>query len=401
MGDNITTITVMNNVATLLYNGSKETSINSPPSTRTPPLILTEKENRTIQIQMEIAIYLYLMEIHPDEITHLYYSPDQWPTILQPFQKLYRFLYNDFYLFRTQSSQSTDAIEEMSYNTRYIKRVKTFLYPHSFKNRNVSLVVLNGIMNMHKSGSVKEKIYHNIQKTNVPSAFEKLDETYRQYNDQCPISPQSKLTDIEQTIKSLHRMKQDTHFYEKELKKQIHHLEELMHYKQEEIKNNYLREYYKRTLLLNTMQCVDAVNGDIMQYIREYVGETFLEKARQKMIQKRYFKNRSAGQFLRNRLKEFSLIQLKEICRNNLAARYDFSKFMYDEELYRYTDAHFMDTISPTYIGLYSTHILQCTKKEKVINKIMQNVKLVNDFEFQREIILLGKVVNSTKLRET
>lgn len=174
----------------------------------------------------------------------------------------------------------------------------------------------------------------------------------------------------------------------------MHRLMETMRYEKiRETKTNLEKEHCKRTIELDTHKLKEKLNTDIIKHIQTFIEVPFLEKIRKKSIQDKYFKNKNIKHEIKGLLKKFTLKQLQHYCNNNIYLLYDLSILCDSSDFINIIFNNQDIVLINKYHYYCNNQILLIKKKKTLIHKIMNNDFLLHYYDFQRDLLILNKIL--------
>jgi hypothetical protein len=161
---------------------------------------------------------------------------------------------------------------------------------------------------------------------------------------------------------------------------------QMKHEKKQNIKNINEKNYCKRTILLDVDLLVSTLNNDIINYIKEFVGERFIKNTRNLLIQTKY--SLGSPEKMEYMLYKWSIKQLLKFQINSIYFIYDFDSVS-ELNVHDYTSEDFLIYFNDFGICDLFVNIIYPEKKIKIIKKIISNIRMRNYFHFQKDIWIL------------
>lgn len=175
--------------------------------------------------------------------------------------------------------------------------------------------------------------------------------------------------------------------------------ENLLIEKKCEKKTFFEKEYCKKTIFLDIAKMKKILNEDNLFLISEYVGKSMIENTRRLIIQEKYFKNDEPKYELRYNLNKWSKINLQRYYDKRPFLKFNLSVIT---DIYDYLDEITSINIDNYIINYHFYQIydnFQRYKKWKTMNKqrlinLILNVEKIKDYyPFQRDILILTKIL--------
>ena len=154
--------------------------------------------------------------------------------------------------------------------------------------------------------------------------------------------------------------------------------------KQEKINHEIEKEYCRNTILLDVDKMNHTLNTDVMNHIRGFVGEQFIENTRKHIIQKNKFV--PYKKIVEKMLIMWGNKRLKLLEQNCIYLKYktyiDNIEYM---DIYEYVLEDFLNFFYEERIYIH----FKKSKEEHVLNRILKTERVVDYFNFQREIWII------------
>jgi hypothetical protein len=154
--------------------------------------------------------------------------------------------------------------------------------------------------------------------------------------------------------------------------------------KQKENRMQLEKDYCRNTVLLDVDKLVKTLNTDVINIIRGFVGKNIIENIRIQSIQENHFKR--PKQTIERMLSMWGNRRLKRFERNNPYLRYKIEMTnVYETPLYNYIQDDFLHYFYNERIY----RIFQKRKSEHIMNRLLGTERVVDFYEFQRDVWIL------------
>ena len=398
--------------------------------------------NQYLKNKIKVFIYLYLTDnLIESSSNPLYYNEPNVKTI---FDRIIKYIITEMNSF----SNLVDDINEITYikiyDSQYDKngngnlfKNKRLLNKHKYRNNN-SNSISNSNSNSNSNNEYTDDVIREFMKpyTNFENPISKkiyeliIDiksfELAKEYNIKkiqknnlslriCNISIlQNKLFDyqtinnaepnvdmIYDNLKSLETLKGELFKYTNDINMLYNNYSEMAYYiKQNEHHYKYKKEYCKKTILLDVNRMIKILSTDIINNIKSFVDPDFLEKIRISGIKYKYFT--FPRQKMNDLLNNLSVNQLHLLLDNNLYTLYNLQGYEYDDDINSISDT--VDFISHyevfTCHPFYDRTARKMTKKKRIIKNILNDERLINYYDFQRDLYFINKWCNNIRQYE-
>lgn len=164
----------------------------------------------------------------------------------------------------------------------------------------------------------------------------------------------------------------------------------------QEKSNSYKKTYCKLTLLLNVEKLLKTLNADILTVIKSFVGDELIEKTRRLFIKQKHFSQPHVS--IHQLLKKMTHHELTAFCRNNLCLSFNFAQFEngINDDIFNYEHLFLTEYEVCLCRSMYGTN-LEFFKKKRIIKEIVSHPRIINNFEFQREVFLVSLILEQTR----
>jgi hypothetical protein len=164
---------------------------------------------------------------------------------------------------------------------------------------------------------------------------------------------------------------------------------------EKEKSNSYKKTYCKFTILLNVEELVKKLNEDILSVIKSFVGDELIEKTRRLFIKQKHLSQPHLS--IRQLLKTMTHAELFAFCKNNLCLSFDFFQFENENGEIVNNENLFLSEYEVCLCrSVYGTNF-EFFKKKRIIKEIMKFTRVIENFEFQREVFFVSRIFEQTR----
>ena len=355
--------------------------------------------NQFFRYQVKTMIYLYFTDKYEASINNDYHK---FPEVLILFDKHVKYLKHHMFGLKNLISCNNEHVyidSSFSKKTRNksVRTIVEFMKPYeNFKNP-VSIYINDLILNTIKFEKDKTSNIQSINKNELSTLLFELSLIQsRIFNTQLSFSPT--IDKMEEQRQLFSQQSSILFKYTNEFSKIINSNKQVSFSVINEKKYKYQKDYCKKTILLNIDLMKSVLNEDTIIYIKTFIDPKFLENIRKSSIQKKYFKYTQMNMF--DLLHSFSLKQIQKICKHNLFLLYNSTKIEKRSSIWAFDHSNDIDYYEMEDChDLCDTEILLMNNKKKIIKTIISDIRLINYYEFQREIFILNRLIGDKNIK--
>jgi hypothetical protein len=214
------------------------------------------------------------------------------------------------------------------------------------------------------------------------------------------ISSNPTLSRVEMDIFTLQNLTMELFNYSNELDMLYNAYSHLKLFTKYEKRNQYDKEYCRKTVLLDVERITATLNADVIQHIKSFIQPDMLEKIRIAGIKDKYFAHPRLK--VNHLLNSMTVEQIHNLCKNKLYILYDMVGFETDGHINAMpTNVPFMLYLENRDIhDLYDSDVLKLSRKNAVIRQIITDDITLNYFEFQRDLYIVSKMLNEQRRKK-
>ena len=297
---------------------------------------------------------------------------------------------------KRKSNKHRYRISNNEYNEYKDDIIREFMNPHTNFENPVSKKIYELIINIKSFELAKENNITKIQKNNLSLRIFNISILEKKICNYYQSIASPNLDMIYDNLRSLEKLKEELFKYTNDVNMLYNNYSEMTYYiKLNEKVYKYNKEYCKKTILLDVNRMIKTLNTDIIKYIKSFVDPDFLEKIRISGIKYKYFA--FPRQKMNDLLNNLSVNQLHLLLHNNLYTFYNLQGYEYDDDINSISDT--VDFISHyevfTCHPFYDRSTRKMTKKKRIIKNILNDERLINYYNFQRDLYFINKWINN------
>ena len=280
--------------------------------------------------------------------------------------------------------------------------IRVFMKPYTNFENPISKKIYELMIDIKSFELVKEYNIKKIQKNNLSLRIFNISILQNKlFNYQTINIAQPNLDTIYDNLKSLETLKEELFKYTNDINMLYDNYCEMTYYiKQNENHYKYKKEYCKKTILLDVNRMIKTLSTDIIKNIKSFIDPDFLEKIRISGIKYKYFA--FPRQKMNDLLNNLSVNQLHLLLDNNLYTLYNLQGYEYDDDINSISDS--VDFISHYEVfschPFYDRNARKMSKKKRIIKSILNDERLINYYDFQRDLYFINKWCNNNRKYE-